>query len=53
LEWLTIVWMAVEAVVTDGANGTQLSLTAFGLDSVIELASSGVLQRQRPIDNLV
>jgi hypothetical protein len=38
--------MAVEAVVTDEANGTQPSLTAFGLDSVIEFASSGVLQRR-------
>jgi len=45
LEWLTIGWMTVEAVVAIGAGVTagSLVLTAFGLDSVVELASAGVL----------
>lgn len=45
LEWLTVGWMAVEAAVAiwSGAAAHSLSLTAFGLDSVIELASAGVL----------
>jgi divalent metal cation (Fe/Co/Zn/Cd) transporter len=45
LEWLTIGWMTVEAVVaiTAGVSAGSLVLVAFGLDSVIELASAGVL----------
>jgi divalent metal cation (Fe/Co/Zn/Cd) transporter len=45
LEWLTIGWMSVEAVVAiaSGVAAGSLILTAFGLDSVIELASAGVL----------
>lgn len=45
LEWLTIGWMTVEAVVAIGAGVAvgSLVLIAFGLDSVIELASAGVL----------
>ena len=45
LELLTIGWMAIEAVVAvwSGVAAHSLSLTAFGLDSVIELASAGVL----------
>jgi len=45
LEWLTIAWMTVEAVVAIAAGVTagSLVLIAFGLDSVIELASAGVL----------
>jgi divalent metal cation (Fe/Co/Zn/Cd) transporter len=45
LEWLTIGWMAVEAVVAlaAGAVADSLMLVAFGLDSVIELVSAGVL----------
>lgn len=45
LEWLTIGWMTVEAVVAiaSGVAAGSLVLTAFGLDSVIELASAGVL----------
>ncbi len=45
LEWLTIAWMVIEGVVAVGAGVTACSLTlmAFGLDSVIELASAGVL----------
>src|SRR5271169_3898997 len=45
LEWLTIGWMTVEAVVAIAAGiaAGSLVLMAFGLDSVIELASAGVL----------
>jgi divalent metal cation (Fe/Co/Zn/Cd) transporter len=45
LEWFTIGWMAIEAVVAIAAGATagSLVLIAFGLDSVIELASAGVL----------
>ncbi len=45
LEWLTIGWMTVEAIVAIAAGVTagSLVLIAFGLDSVIELASAGVL----------
>src|SRR5215831_15417284 len=45
LEWLTIGWMTAEAVVaiTAGVAAGSLVLVAFGLDSVIELASAGVL----------
>ena len=45
LEWLTIGWMTVEAIVAIGSGLTanNLVLTAFGLDSLIELASAGVL----------
>jgi hypothetical protein len=45
LEWLTVAWMVVEGVVAIGAGLTAGSLTlmAFGIDSVIELASAGVL----------
>ena len=45
LEWLTIGWMVIEAVVTVGSGiaAASLVLLAFGLDSVIELMSAGVL----------
>jgi len=45
LEWLTIGWMVVEAVVAlaSGIAAGSLVLVAFGLDSVIELVSAGVL----------
>jgi divalent metal cation (Fe/Co/Zn/Cd) transporter len=45
LEWLTIAWMTIEAVVAIAAGVTagSLVLLAFGLDSVVELASAGVL----------
>src|SRR5438552_17161904 len=45
LEWLTVAWMAIEALVAIGAGviAGSLTLTAFGLDSVIELVSAGVL----------
>jgi divalent metal cation (Fe/Co/Zn/Cd) transporter len=45
LEWLTIGWMTIEAAVAIAAGVTagSLVLLAFGLDSLIELASAGVL----------
>lgn len=45
LEWLTIGWMSIEAVVAliSGAAADSLVLIAFGLDSVVELMSAGVL----------
>src|SRR5229473_842178 len=45
LEWLTITWMAIEALVAiaSGVLAGSLTLTAFGFDSVIELVSAGVL----------
>lgn len=45
LEWFTIGWMIVEAAVAIGSGlaAGSLILTAFGLDSLIELASAGVL----------
>lgn len=45
LEWLTVAWMVVETVVAvaSGVAVGSLVLLAFGLDSVIELISAGVL----------
>jgi divalent metal cation (Fe/Co/Zn/Cd) transporter len=45
LEWLSIAWMAFEATVAvaSGIAARSITLVAFGLDSVIELASAGVL----------
>jgi divalent metal cation (Fe/Co/Zn/Cd) transporter len=45
LELVTVVWMAVEAVVAIGAGiaARSVLLTAFGFDSVIELISGGTL----------
>src|SRR5450759_4761667 len=45
LEWLTVAWMVVEALVAIGSGviAGSLTLTAFGIDSVIELVSAGVL----------
>ena len=45
LEWLTIAWMVIEALVAiaSGVVAGSLTLTAFGFDSVIELVSAGVL----------
>ena len=45
LEWLTLAWMVVEAGVAIGAGlaARSLLLLAFGIDSVIELASAGLL----------
>src|SRR6516164_10770907 len=45
LEWLTIGWMTIEAIlgIASGIAAGSLVLVAFGLDSIIELASAGVL----------
>ena len=45
LEWLSVAWMVIEVVVAiaSGLAAGSLLLLAFGLDSVIELASAGVL----------
>ena len=45
LEWLTLAWMVVEAAVALGAGlaAHSLLLLAFGIDSVIELASAALL----------
>ncbi len=45
LEWLTVAWMVVEAVVAvaSGIAAGSVLLLACGLDSVIQLASAGVL----------
>lgn len=45
LEWFTVAWMTIEAVVALAAAWTagSIVLAAFGLDSLIELASAGVL----------
>jgi len=45
LEWLTVTWMMIEALVAIGSGviAGSLTLTAFGLDSVIELVSASVL----------
>ena len=45
LEWLTAAWMMLEAVIAIGSGiaAHSLSLLAFGADSLIELASAGVL----------
>ena len=45
LEWVTIAWMLVEAAVAIGSGivAHSLLLLAFGVDSIIELASAGVL----------
>jgi divalent metal cation (Fe/Co/Zn/Cd) transporter len=45
LEWLTIGWMIIEAVVAtaSGIVAGSISLVAFGIDSFIELASACVL----------
>jgi divalent metal cation (Fe/Co/Zn/Cd) transporter len=45
LEWMTVAWMVVEGgvAISAGVAACSLTLMAFGLDSVIELASAGVL----------
>jgi divalent metal cation (Fe/Co/Zn/Cd) transporter len=45
LEYLTLGWMVIEAAIGIGAGlaAGSLVLTAFGIDSLIELASAGVL----------
>ncbi len=45
LEYATLVWMLLEAAVAlaSGVQAGSVSLLAFGIDSVIELGSAGVL----------
>jgi divalent metal cation (Fe/Co/Zn/Cd) transporter len=45
LEYITLAWMTIEAVVaiSSGVAADSLTLTAFGIDSLIELASATVL----------
>lgn len=45
LEWLTVIWMMVETAVAIGSGiaAHSLLLVAFGIDSVIEIVSAGVL----------
>lgn len=45
LEYLTLAWMAVEAgvAIASGVRAGSVSLLAFGIDSLIELASAAVL----------
>jgi len=45
LEYLTLTWMSVEAAVAvaSGIAANSLTLVAFGIDSIIELASAGIL----------
>ncbi|HLJ60225.1 MAG TPA: cation transporter [bacterium] len=45
VEWLTIVWMVIEAAVSlsAGIAAGSIALVAFGVDSLIELVSAGVL----------
>ena len=52
LEWFTAGWMLIEAAVAigSGAAANSLSLIAFGADSLIELASAGVLLWQLNVE---
>jgi divalent metal cation (Fe/Co/Zn/Cd) transporter len=45
LEWFTVAWMVIEAAVAlaSGVIARSISLIAFGVDSLIELASACVL----------
>jgi divalent metal cation (Fe/Co/Zn/Cd) transporter len=45
LEYITLAWMTIEAAVAigSGISADSLTLTAFGIDSLIELASATVL----------
>ncbi|MBW4091581.1 MAG: cation transporter [Proteobacteria bacterium] len=45
LEYTTVAWMAVEAIVAiwAGMQAASVCLLAFGIDSLIEIASAGVL----------
>ena len=52
LEWITLGWMLIEATVAIGSGiiAHSLTLIAFGADSIIELASAGVLIRRLAIE---
>jgi divalent metal cation (Fe/Co/Zn/Cd) transporter len=55
VEWLTILWMVIEAIVSIGAGvaAGSIALVAFGVDSVIELISAGVLLWRLRMETLV
>jgi divalent metal cation (Fe/Co/Zn/Cd) transporter len=48
VEWFTISWMVIEAAVSlsAGVMAGSIALVAFGIDSVIEIVSAGVLLRR-------
>ena len=52
LEWLTVAWLVIEIAVAlaSAVAAGSLLLLAFGLDSVIELASAGVLIRRLSVE---
>jgi divalent metal cation (Fe/Co/Zn/Cd) transporter len=52
LEWISIGWMVIEAAVAiaSGIAANSVTLIAFGFDSVIELASAGVLIRRLSLE---
>ena len=52
LEWATAIWMVIEAAVAivAGIIAGSISLLAFGIDSVIELVSGGVLMWRLTIE---
>ena len=45
LEYVSVAWMTIEAAVAiwSGVQANSVSLLAFGIDSLVELASAGVL----------
>lgn len=45
IEWISVLWMVIEAAVAIGAGivAHSLALTAFGADSIIELVAGGIL----------
>lgn len=45
LEWMTLAWVVIEAAagIYSGVQASSVSLTAFGLDSLIETASASLL----------
>src|SRR4029077_8036689 len=52
LEWITLGWMLIEAAfaIGSGIMAHSLTLIAFGADSIIELASAGLLIRRLEIE---
>ena len=52
LEYFTLAWMVIEAGIAIGAGVAARSITllAFGIDSLIELASAGVLIRRLTVE---
>ena len=54
VEWVTITWMVIEALVSVGAGliAGSVALIAFGVDSVIELVIAGVLLGRLRLESL-